>query len=67
MPKPRNILMREDKHDGYIYACPYCKRYVIRTIGLQQCTVCGGMVDNDTAEQVPKNAYIRFDGKESWK
>jgi hypothetical protein len=67
MPKPKNILKREDKQDGWIYACPYCRRYVVRASGLQQCAGCGGMVDNDNVELRPANTVIRFDGKDSWR
>ena len=70
MPKPKNILKIlkvEDKEDGAIYVCPYCKRYVIRVTGLRQCLVCGGMVDNDHADLVPRPKRIKFDGKGSWR
>ena len=67
MARPKKIWKREDKTDGIIYICPYCRRYVVRASGLQQCAGCGGMVDNDNAELKPANTVIRFDGKGSWR
>ncbi len=67
MPKPKSILKVEDKNDGYFYICPYCGRYVMRTSGLQQCLICGGMVDNDNAQLVPRPNRVKFDGKISWR
>lgn len=61
------ILIREDKEDGYIYACPYCHRYVVRASGLQQCAKCGGMVDNEKTDPWPAKTKMKFDGKESWR
>lgn len=67
MPKPKPLLIREDREDGWIYICPYCHRYVTRKKGLQQCAKCGGMVDNDATEACPPKTKIKFDGKESWR
>ena len=61
------ILIREDKEDGYIYACPYCHRYVNCSQGLHRCYKCGGEVDNDHYETVPQNLRVVFDGKPSWR
>ena len=65
--EPKPLLKRVDKLDGWIFACPYCHRYVTATSGLQQCLVCGGMVDNDRDELAPANTKIKFDGKDSWR
>ncbi len=67
MPKPKPILIREDKEDGYIYICPFCHRYVLWAQGLQQCSVCGGMVDNDHYEFAPRDMNVKYDGKDSWR
>lgn len=67
MPKPKPILIREDKADGYIYVCPYCHRYVTWRAGLQQCYKCGGMVDNDRYEDAPASLKVKSDGLPSWR
>jgi len=67
MPKPKPILIREDKEDGWIYICPYCHRYVTWSQGLQQCRKCGGMVDNDHYEFAPKDLRVKYDGQLSWR
>lgn len=67
MPKPKPILIREDRRDGYIYVCPYCHRYVTWAKGLQQCWKCGGMVDNDHYQYAPKDMKVKSDGKPSWR
>lgn len=67
MPKPRKLLKRVDNEDGYIYMCPYCWRYVMRSHGLQQCLKCGGMVDNDNVEIVPGTKKAKYDGQDSWR
>ena len=61
------ILIREDKEDGYIYACPYCHRYVNCSQGLHRCYKCGGEVDNDHYETAPLNLRVVSDGKPSWR
>ena len=61
------ILIREDKEDGYIYACPYCHRYVNCSQGLHCCYKCGGEVDNDHYEMAPLNLRVVSDGKPSWR
>lgn len=67
MPEPKKLLKVEDKTDGYYYLCPYCKRYVVASSGLRQCLVCGGIVDNDHSERVPRPKKVKFDGKISWR
>lgn len=67
MGKPKSIVKRADRQDGWIYACPYCHRYVMAASGLQQCLICGGIVDNDHPELAPETLKIKFDGKDSWK
>ncbi len=67
MPKPKKILEMEDKKDGIIYLCPFCKRYVVRSRGLQQCFVCGGMVDNDEIEKCKTGTKVKFDGSRPWR
>ena len=54
MGKPKSIVKRADRQDGWIYACPYCHRYVMAASGLQQCLICGGIVDNDHPELAPE-------------
>lgn len=61
------ILIREDKEDGYIYACPYCHRYVNCSQGLHRCYECGGEVDNDHYEMAPLNLRVVSDGEPSWR
>ena len=59
------ILKKKDDIDGYIYACPYCHRYVTIQPGSHACSVCGRMVDND--KKAMYTGKVIFDGKESWK
>lgn len=61
------ILIREDREDGYIYACPYCHRYVNWSQGLHRCYKCGGEVDCDHYEFASKHLRIVSDGEPSWR
>lgn len=67
MPKPKRLLRLETRYKGFGYACPYCGRGVIRVKGLQQCKVCGGMVDNDNIELAPEKMKLKADARGSWR
>ena len=67
MPKPKRLLRLETRYKGFGYACPYCGRGVIRVKGLQQCKVCGGMVDNDNIELASGKMKLKADAKGSWR
>lgn len=67
MPKPKRLLRLETRYKGFGYACPYCGRGVIRVKGLQQCKVCGGMVDNDNIEMAPEKMKLKADARGSWR
>ena len=67
MPKPKRLLRLEKIYKGFGYACPYCGRGVIRVKGLQQCNVCGGMVDNDNIELASGKMKLKSDRKPSWR
>lgn len=67
MPKPKRLLRLETRYKGFGYACPYCGRGVIRVKGLQQCNVCGGMVDNDNIELASGKMKLKSDRKPSWR
>ena len=58
------ILRKHDSIDGYIFACPHCKRYVLASHGEHTCSVCGGAVDNDSSTRWTGN--VVFDGEVSW-
>ena len=67
VPRPRRLLQLDPKYKGFGYACPYCGRGVIRVKGLQQCKVCGGMVDNDNIELASGKMKLKADAKGSWR
>ena len=67
MPKPKRLLRLETRYKGFGYACPYCGRGVIRVKGLQQCKVCGGMVDNDNIEMASEKMKLKADARGSWR
>ena len=58
------ILIKVDSIDGYIYACPYCHRYVTRENGVRTCRKCGGLVNQDQEEEY--DGPVSFDGRASW-
>ena len=62
--KPCPLLRKKDNLDGYIFACPHCHRYVTCRAGIQTCSACGGVVDNDA--KLDYGGRIIFDGEESW-
>lgn len=51
MNEVKNILIKRDDRDGWIYICPHCFRRIVISHKMKKCYYCNEPIDVDVAKQ----------------